>query len=273
MAVTTYTYSVANDTLNGKVELDALTLEISQSSIVIGLNSINVSDDVLDILMNDAISAGEKTTLDGVVAAHEGLDIEPETPHVIVDNTIAIDKGAEDFDTLISHDWTNNTTWPAVSDSCWMFEPSASTKQLKMVKSEVQFSHDVKLGSQTIPGEFYFDIWVYNPLVDLGLPIDADNPTFIPGVSSGNPLRFLYKRTVFTSIKSVFDYGNEHFTMNANVDGLSYGITTVKFNYDQTIILRGDQGAQVRFCTKDNQAMDGSYCTVSVVIREEDIPS
>lgn len=273
MAVTKYTYSVANDTLNAKVELDSLTIEIGAAAIVPAIDHIDVNVDVLDIYMKDALSGAEQTTLTGVVNAHAGISPEPAPQPVQIDNvpTVAIDKGTQDFDTLISHDWTDNTTWPATNDSVWMFEASATTKQIKMVKSEVQFSHDVKLGTQTTPGELYFDIWVYNPLYDSQQATDPDDPTFVPGVSSGNPLRFLFKRTVFASIRDVFNYGNDHFTMNATVDGVP-SITTVKFNYDQAIVLRGDQGAQVRFSLKSDAPMDGTYCTVSVVLREEDIP-
>jgi hypothetical protein len=199
---------------------------------------------------------------------------------------IVTDKGSESFDTLISHDWADDTTWPSVDNSEWIVEPSAVTKQIKMVKSEVQFSHDVQLATQITPGGFYFDIWVYNPLFNDQLTIDADDPTFVPWIyhpsyvkgnspiapSIGNPLRFLYKRTIFYGIRDVFNYGNDHFTMDATVDGVP-SVTTVKFNYDQSIILRGDQGMQVRFSLKDHAKMGGTFVTVSVVVREEDIPS
>ena len=43
-----YTYSVSNDTLNGKVS-DSLQLEIQDSSILIALNKIEIIADILDI--------------------------------------------------------------------------------------------------------------------------------------------------------------------------------------------------------------------------------
>lgn len=184
---------------------------------------------------------------------------------------VIADKGNQSFDTYITHDWTDNTSWSATNDSEWILEPSATTKMLIVVKSEVQFSHDVQLGSQTIPGEFYFDIWAYNPLVDLSIAIDPDDPTFVPGVSSGNPLRFLYKRSIFYSIRDVFNYGNSHFTMDKNVDGIISGVTTVQFNYDQNLELDGSQGMQLRFSLKDDNAMAGDFCTVSIVGREQDL--
>lgn len=191
--------------------------------------------------------------------------------HVVVDNEIAVDKGIHSFDTLISHDWTDKTTWSALDNSEWLVEPSASTKRILLTKAEVQFTHDVKIQTMTPPREFYFDIWVYNPLFDVGQAPTADDPDFMPGVSSGNPLRFKYQRYTYASLRDVFNFGNDHFTMGYAVDGMTAGITTVQFNYDQHVELRGDQGAQARFSMKDNLEMGGDFCTVSVVVREDDL--
>jgi len=192
---------------------------------------------------------------------------------VYAENPLVFDKGVYQFDTIISHDWTNKHSWPSTDNSLWVIEPQSQTKQVRLVKSEVQFSHDVILGAKVpTPGEFYFDLWFYNPAFDPGSAVTPDNPLYVPGETPGeNPLRFLYKRTVFGSIRQVFDFGNDHYTMMASVDGINAGVTTVRFNYDQTILLRGDLGAQIRFSLKDHSPMLGDYCTVSVVIREEDI--
>lgn len=180
---------------------------------------------------------------------------------------VIADKGTDNFDTVVSHDLTDTTTWPATNNSLWIIEPSDATKKVIVLRSEVQFSHDVQLETMTTPGEIFFDIWAYNPLYDSQQATDPDDPTFVPGVSTGNPLRFLYKRTPFTSIKDVFDYGNDHYSMNATVDGIS-GVTTVRFNYDQAIVLDGSAGSQIRFSTKNDLPLSGTYCTVSFVIRE-----
>ncbi len=70
MAQTTYTYSIAVDVTSGAVRPGQLSKEIATSSIVIAVERIDVTGDVLDVVMKDAISAGDKTTLDGLVQAH-----------------------------------------------------------------------------------------------------------------------------------------------------------------------------------------------------------
>jgi len=73
MAATKYTYSVSGDTANGAVSSDSLATEIATSAIVIALDYIAVTGDVLDVWMKDALSGGDETILDGLVAAHTGV--------------------------------------------------------------------------------------------------------------------------------------------------------------------------------------------------------
>jgi hypothetical protein len=96
MAATTYTYSILNDTANAKAAGDALDEEIRQSSIVTALDGVSVAvsaADNIDVTMKDALSAGDKTILDGVIAAHAGEPLAA-TDHVLVDNAVAIQEGA-----------------------------------------------------------------------------------------------------------------------------------------------------------------------------------
>jgi len=72
MASAKYTYSVSTDFPNHKVDIDRLTIEIANSAIIVALDYISVSGDVCDIWFKNALSPGEKTTLDGLVAAHNG---------------------------------------------------------------------------------------------------------------------------------------------------------------------------------------------------------
>jgi hypothetical protein len=72
MPATKYTYSISGDFPNQLVDIDRLTREIRQSVIVIALDYINTSGDDCDIWFKDALSGGDETVLDGIVAAHSG---------------------------------------------------------------------------------------------------------------------------------------------------------------------------------------------------------
>jgi hypothetical protein len=79
MAETTYTYSLASDFPDGAINSTKLVAEIAASSIVTALERIDTVGDVVDIIFKDALSAGDKTTLDndatgpsgGLIAAHD----------------------------------------------------------------------------------------------------------------------------------------------------------------------------------------------------------
>jgi len=70
MAQTKYTYSIANDTLNGGVN-EKLSDELNATAIVTTLDRIDTDDDVLDIYYADALSEGDETILTNAIAAHD----------------------------------------------------------------------------------------------------------------------------------------------------------------------------------------------------------
>lgn len=79
MAETIYPYSIADDFPGGKVVIGKLSMEIESSSIAKTLVRIGTNGDVIDLVFDDALSAAEKTTLDGdtvgpaggLIAAHD----------------------------------------------------------------------------------------------------------------------------------------------------------------------------------------------------------
>jgi hypothetical protein len=81
MAETIYTYSISQDIVAGKEDSGRLTQEIDDSSISTALARIDTSGDVLSVVFVDALSAGDKTTLDGdttnpcggIIGAHSGI--------------------------------------------------------------------------------------------------------------------------------------------------------------------------------------------------------
>jgi hypothetical protein len=75
MANTTYTFSVSGDFPNQVVAVDRLTQEIRDSDITIALNSISVINTSCEIEFKDALETAEETTLDGIVAIHDGTPL------------------------------------------------------------------------------------------------------------------------------------------------------------------------------------------------------
>jgi hypothetical protein len=74
---TTYNYTISTAFPNGKVATDRLTVEIRASSIVTALDSISTStaSNNCAILFKDVLSGGDQTTLNAVVAAHQGVPL------------------------------------------------------------------------------------------------------------------------------------------------------------------------------------------------------
>lgn len=70
MAETTYPYSISQDFPQQAVDSTLLTAQIEASAIVGVLERIDTAGDVCDIVFEDALSGGDVTILDGLVAAH-----------------------------------------------------------------------------------------------------------------------------------------------------------------------------------------------------------
>ena len=84
MAETTYTYSITNDTANGVATTQSLVTEVQASAIVTALDRIDTAGDDLNVVFKDALSAGDKTILDGLVSSHQGEPVPATTKQVTV---------------------------------------------------------------------------------------------------------------------------------------------------------------------------------------------
>ena len=73
MPLTTVSYSATSDTANGIVDDVSLEAEIRASDITVALDNVNILGDVINVVFKAAISGAAETTLDGIVAAHQGL--------------------------------------------------------------------------------------------------------------------------------------------------------------------------------------------------------
>lgn len=110
MASTKYTYSIANDTAEGAVNEDRLRVTIQETaSITIVLDFIGTEGDVLDIWFKSALSEGEITVLNGIVAAHVPTPL----PEPVMQVTLDEPKDAEG----------RQLTRPVVTEPAWHYSP------------------------------------------------------------------------------------------------------------------------------------------------------
>lgn len=72
MALQKYTFSIANDTASGVVYPYGLQEEIQGSSILVAVDRVDTAGDVLDVWFKDVLIAADQTTLNGLVATHQG---------------------------------------------------------------------------------------------------------------------------------------------------------------------------------------------------------
>lgn len=72
MAETKYTYSITGDFPNQLVNVPLLKQEVGDSAIATALSYIDIEGDSCDVWFVDALSGGDQTILDGIVATHQG---------------------------------------------------------------------------------------------------------------------------------------------------------------------------------------------------------
>jgi hypothetical protein len=75
MASTNYSFTIASDFPNGKMDSDRLMQEVRSSAIVTALDYVSSADGGCSIVFKDALSNGDVTILNGIVAAHSGAPL------------------------------------------------------------------------------------------------------------------------------------------------------------------------------------------------------
>lgn len=196
------------------------------------------SEDILsplvsgDLIINNGTS--DLNVSDGLDAIRGYI---PKTVEVS-NSAIPITKPEGQAKTYVSHNFCDNSTWPATNDSKWSLTP-ASGKKYRVLKAEVQFSHDVQMASHTNPKQMKLDVMA--------------GGSAIPDESK-----------VFSSITDVYDLGNKHYSMNQTVDGIP-GMTTVVFDYANVIVLLSSYAMSMDFYIADHTELGGTHCSVSLV--------
>ena len=113
MALTEYIYSAADDTANGVADTGKLNSDVKNSAITTALEGVNISDDEIKVIFKAALTAGEKTTLDGIVALHDGEPIVEVGPPVTSHNIpiVALVEPEGEFLSYVSHNWCDRHSW------------------------------------------------------------------------------------------------------------------------------------------------------------------
>lgn len=138
-----------------------------------------------------------------------------------------------------THNFCDNSTWDlGSSDSTWKLEPPSGTIY-KVLRSEVQFTHDIQLAS--LPGGAKKMFW----------------EVFAGGVSQ--------KLVEFKDVFDIFDWANAHYTMTPTVDGIP-GVTTAVFDYADAIVLNPAYAMRIEMRTEDHVQLGGLKCTASFVV-------
>lgn len=195
---------------------------------------------------------------------HQQYVVEVKVDDVVQSSGYTIDhaSGAVTFDS--SQSGVIKASYYHQNGSTWTLEPDAG-KAIRLEHSEIQFTKDC-----TVSTPVAFEVWVYNPLVDLQSPIDPDDKTFIPGVSSGNPLRFLYKYEKYHNIKDIINTANLGQGFIPALSGLTNDVLVFPFNYVTEIQLLSSQGAQLRITLDSNTAFSGEWATATFYCGSED---
>jgi len=134
MAATKYTYSISGDFPNQKVNSTILTKEIEGSAIVTALDYIFTSGDECDIWFDDALSGGDQTILDGLVAAHQGTDT-TDAPQTVTSEEESISTTTEYRDKI------NSTLDPVTGGTyrvAWSYEVKTSNSSSTRIETRIE---------------------------------------------------------------------------------------------------------------------------------------
>lgn len=128
-----------SDFPNSLVNLDNLTDEIRSSSITIALDYISTSGTTVDIVFKAALSVGEETILDGIVAAHDNVCKVP--PPTIVQ--VQEEYGATNGKFISQSFWI--TAPIGVSNTDTIFDLPTSILEIQFITRDENLGDSVKL--------------------------------------------------------------------------------------------------------------------------------
>lgn len=153
---------------------------------------------------------------------------------------VAIEKSTGTFQTVVSHNWCDNTTWEiSTTDSTWDIAPGTG-EIIDVLRAEIQFEHDLSMSS-TVNLKYY--AWV------------GGTPTVIRTIS-------------FAHTRDLFNYANEHYH-SPSLPQITNGLSTLVFAYAHKLKLYGDDCpgklAKLEVSIDDHTQLTGSWATIGFV--------
>lgn len=235
-----------SETLSGDVNLIELSAEMQAAQGLITptfLSALQASSDEFIVVFNNSLNASDQAEVRKVVEAHNGGKVVVPQTVTLATKTglgvpfLATKKPDGNSVTHISHNFCDSNDWPSPTASFWEVKPP-SGEVWKLLKAEVQFTHDVQISQLATPNEVIMDVMAGGQSVD---------------------------QKVFKSVLDVFRYGNAHYSMDQTVDGVP-GVTTVVFDYADAIVLDSSLGMSMQFELKDQTELGGTHCSISIVV-------
>lgn len=167
-------------------------------------------------------------------------------PKLMIDQTgqalIRSQKAVGDFNTVVTHNFCDSSTWNNASDSSFIIGPGDG-EIWKFVKGETQFSGDMAIS----PNIFYINYYVW---------VNPDIPPI-----KGRVVPFGNK-------SDIFDLGNKHYS-SPTQEELPTGMVTVEFDYPTSLVFYGSyhhmQLAYMEFVLENHTQLAGQKATVSMV--------
>jgi hypothetical protein len=198
MAATKYTYLVSTD-FTGLTEsapsLSRLTSEIQESAIVTALDYINMSaGETVDIWFKDALSGGDQTVLDGLVAAHTGEPMPNPTttdgvPIFSIENARFESDGKQVMvPSPATHGW--NTWFTGAGDDTASAPGRGEGSAIRLSFTgaddkyvDIQFTEPVEMHDGEI---FYSPVanWDMDDIFTMSAYLGATSPTSTPGTGN-----------------------------------------------------------------------------------------
>lgn len=209
MPETTYTYSIANDLPDGRVNTASLAVEIRTSSISTILARIDTGGDDLQIIFAEALPAPEKTILDGDVTGPAGGLLAAHNYYRALNDILAVQfADAEGTPKPVGFDIDGNVQMACqprsgvrfnkfsfnYCDKCSWYQgsteialetlenpseddltfTSVSTYWIDLTHGRVTFERDVRSDN---PGKWFVKVWVDDVLKTQGTHYTVDYPT------------------------------------------------------------------------------------------------